>query len=166
MRLLVPPSQLKIFYAVSVLLLVVDQLTKLWAYDSLRGELSQSFMGDMFRLEYAENPGAFLGMGNSLSDPVRFWVFTIFVSALMLGLGIYMHVKQLIPKEAWAYSLIFAGGVGNLIDRIFHEDGHVIDFLNAGIGSLRTGIFNVADMAIMLGLFILLFSGNTKSKKV
>jgi signal peptidase II len=39
----------------------------------------------------------------------------------------------------------------------------VIDFLNVGIGSLRTGIFNVADMAIMLGVFLLLFAKDKKA---
>ena len=46
---------------------------------------------------------------------------------------------------------MFGGGVGNLIDRVLFENG-VIDFLNVGIGNLRTGIFNVADMAIMTGV--------------
>jgi len=53
-----------------------------------------------------------------------------------------------------AVSLFFAGGIGNLIDRISH-DGLVIDFINIGIGPVRTGIFNVADVAVMIGFFIL-----------
>ena len=51
-------------------------------------------------------------------------------------------------------TLLLAGAVGNLIDRI-RLDGLVIDFLNLGIGPLRTGIFNVADMAIMAGAVLL-----------
>ena len=54
--------------------------------------------------------------------------------------------------------LIFGGGVSNLIDRVAR--GWVIDFLNVGIGSLRTGIFNVADMALMLGVAIVLLTGH------
>ena len=53
---------------------------------------------------------------------------------------------------------MLAGGIGNLIDRIFFENG-VIDFLNVGVGNWRTGIFNVADMAIMVGVFCMLFFG-------
>ena len=50
--------------------------------------------------------------------------------------------------------LLFAGGFSNLVDRVVH--GRVVDFLNVGIGPVRTGIFNVADMAIMLGVALLL----------
>jgi signal peptidase II len=54
-------------------------------------------------------------------------------------------------------ALFVAGGASNLVDRIAH--GVVIDFMNVGIGPLRTGIFNVADVAIMLGAGILMFEG-------
>jgi signal peptidase II len=55
-----------------------------------------------------------------------------------------------------ALSLFLGGGVSNFYDRATNS-GAVIDFLNIGVGSFRTGIFNVADMAIMLGAAILLF---------
>jgi signal peptidase II len=54
-------------------------------------------------------------------------------------------------------ALFVAGGASNLVDRIIY--GMVIDFMNVGIGSLRTGIFNVADMAIMLGAGVLVIEG-------
>jgi signal peptidase II len=54
-----------------------------------------------------------------------------------------------------AVSLFIAGGVGNLIDRIMHN-GSVVDFLNVGIGPLRTGIFNFADVFVMGGSMLLL----------
>ena len=53
--------------------------------------------------------------------------------------------------------LFLAGGASNLIDRVAF--GSVIDFLNIGLGPFRTGIFNVADVAIMAGVAILLFEG-------
>jgi signal peptidase II len=53
--------------------------------------------------------------------------------------------------------MIFAGGLGNIIDRIAF-DRHVTDFMNVGIGSLRTGIFNVADMCVTAGVIVLLFA--------
>ena len=73
-----------------------------------------------------------------------------------------------------AFSLVAAGGIGNLIDRIFRQ-GRVVDFMNMGITvnqfPLRTGIFNVADVAIMAGLFLIiaieflhLFSGKSKNE--
>ena len=63
-----------------------------------------------------------------------------------------------------AISLSIAGGVGNLIDRILH-DGTVVDFLNVGIGRIRTGIFNIADVAIMGGAVLLIFTTIFKQKE-
>jgi signal peptidase II len=59
-------------------------------------------------------------------------------------------------------TLIFSGGISNLYDRVLNN-GTVIDFLNVGIGSLRTGIFNVADMTNMLSIFLLLFIKDKKA---
>ena len=55
----------------------------------------------------------------------------------------------------WAMVLVAAGGAGNLVDRVV-RDGRVIDFMNLGLGPVRTGIFNVADVQIMVGLGLLL----------
>jgi signal peptidase II len=51
---------------------------------------------------------------------------------------------------------MFSGGMGNFIDRTTNN-GAVVDFLNVGVGSLRTGIFNIADVAIMLGVALFLY---------
>lgn len=66
------------------------------------------------------------------------------------------NIGSLGKIETIALSLAVGGGIGNLIDRIAF--GSVTDFLNFGIGQVRTGIFNVADMAIMAGLFLFLYA--------
>jgi signal peptidase II len=53
--------------------------------------------------------------------------------------------------------LVLAGGASNWVDRVVR--GSVVDFLNVGVGPLRTGIFNVADVAIMVGVALLLVGG-------
>jgi signal peptidase II len=58
--------------------------------------------------------------------------------------------------QLFGLGLVFAGGASNLVDRI--SRGSVIDFMNVGLGGLRTGIFNVADVAILVGVGALLFS--------
>jgi signal peptidase II len=58
---------------------------------------------------------------------------------------------------ALGVALFVAGGASNLLDRITY--GKVVDFMNVGLGPLRTGIFNVADMAIMLGAAIVVVVG-------
>lgn len=136
--------------------ILIDQLTKQWAMRTLLGSPSRIYFGDLFRFQYAENNGAFLSLGSGMSDGMRFWVFTVLVTLFLLGLGYYLVTRKDINIwEVVAYALVLGGGIGNLIDR-WMRDGHVVDFMNMGIGSLRTGIFNVADAVIMAGMFILI----------
>ena len=132
-----------------------DQATKQIAAQQLRGTPPISFMHDLVRLQYAENQGAFLGLGNSLSPELRFWLLTVATAVLLLGLAIFLIVQWQLPRLSFiALSCVLAGGLGNMIDRLVH-DGSVIDFLNLGLGSLRTGIFNIADIAITGGVVLL-----------
>jgi signal peptidase II len=135
-----------------------DQATKQLAISQLREEPAQTFLGGILRLTFAENPGAFLGLGGSLSRPVQFWLLTAGVGLLLLSMLVYAVASHRIRRlHIVAIALIAGGGVGNWIDRVMN-DGRVVDFLNLGIGSLRTGIFNVADVAIMLGGGLLLLA--------
>jgi signal peptidase II len=77
------------------------------------------------------------------------------VGLFLLGLLFYtLFNGALATNHALFLSLVCAGGISNVIDRIAY-DGSVVDFLNMGIGPLRTGIFNVADMAITTGAVLL-----------
>jgi signal peptidase II len=66
-----------------------------------------------------------------------------------------LFARRLQPWRVVALALVAGGGISNLIDRLLYN-GRVTDFLNVGIGGVRTGIFNVADMAIMAGALLLL----------
>jgi signal peptidase II len=141
-----------------------DQATKRVAADVLKGTETLSFLGDVFRLTYAENRGAFLGLGGGWPEPVRWLVFTGAALAVVLASLVWV-VAQLRRQQhnslaVWAMVLIASGGMGNLVDRVLRE-GRVIDFMNFGFGPLRTGIFNVADVQIMLGLGLLLIGRKT-----
>jgi signal peptidase II len=132
-----------------------DQATKLVAKEHLRPSAVISFAGDIFRLQYAENAGAFLGLGSSLPEHWRQLIFTVIVGLFLLGLLLYVLLsRELSFNHVACLSLVCAGGISNLIDRIAY-DGRVVDFLNIGIGPVRTGIFNVADMAITAGAILL-----------
>src|SRR5208283_5058245 len=121
----------------------------------LAGGAAQSFLGDSLRLQLVQNPGAFLSLGASLPEHLRFALFTGAVGVLLLGLiAVSLFARPLRPWRCIALALVAGGGISNLIDRLIH-DGRVTDFLNLGIGSLRTGIFNVADMAILFGALLL-----------
>lgn len=135
--------------------LIFDQSSKYYAESHWVGEPTQSYLGDFFRIQHARNPGGFLSLGGSLDATTRFWILTVANGMLIGSATIFILVKKKITTALWfSIALIVAGGVGNLIDRI-RLNGEVIDFLNLGIGSLRTGIFNIADIAITAGELML-----------
>lgn len=149
----------KLFILLVLMLACVgcDQATKRLAQFALKDNRPLSFLSNTFRLEYAENKGAFLSLGATLSDSHRFLLLTLFSSLLLVGMAVYVCLSRKVKTlEATGYGLIIAGGLSNMIDRVFA--GAVVDFMNIGIGSLRTGIFNVADVAIMAGLFVVIYA--------
>ena len=129
-----------------------DQVTKNLARQGLANSKPIAFLNNLFRLQYAENPGAFLSLGAGSPENIRFWVFTLVVGLFLAGMLVYLLASRNISRaQIISLSLVVGGGIGNLIDRVFNE-GRVIDFMNIGIGSLRTGVFNVADIAISFGV--------------
>jgi|RhiMethySRZTD1v2_1073278.scaffolds.fasta_scaffold08263_12 signal peptidase II len=151
-------SKIVIIVAIVAVVLVVDLATKVWAQNNLPGHETKSHLHDTIRIGYVENTGVFLSLGHALSPAVRFWLFVVGVAAVLATLLVLTLVDHRFHlPEVIAVAAIVGGGVGNLVDRI-QLDGSVRDFLNVGIGSLRTGIFNVADMAITFGgIALLLF---------
>lgn len=145
--------------------IIFDHVTKDIAQKTLKFMPPKIYLGDFFRLQYAENEGAMLGMGSDLSPELRFWFLTVFVGLLLAALIVYLLFSRGMGRvQVWAFSLIAGGGVSNFIDRLLN-DGRVVDFMNMGIGWLRTGIFNVADVGIMVGLGLILTFGGMARKK-
>lgn len=133
----------------------LDQISKAIARAELMGRPPRSFLGDLFRLGYVENRGAFLSIGAGLSDQLRYWALTVVPVFILSGLLLYtLFSRQLTRWQTLAFSFILGGGISNVYDRLLF--GQVVDFMNLGIGSLRTGIFNFADVSIMVGLFMML----------
>jgi signal peptidase II len=131
------------------------QATKRMAARTLRDAPPRSYLRDTVRLQYALNAGAFLSVGSDLVPGLRFWAFTV-VSAGFLAVVVYFLASSGNPHPAkfMAVVLLLAGGVGNLIDRLL-QNGLVTDFINLGIGPIRTGIFNLADVALVFGAAVL-----------
>jgi len=133
-----------------------DRVSKHFAAATLAGEPRQSFLADTVRLEYAENTGAFLSFGDDWHPAARTGVFTIGTGLVLLAMAVAAFRFRLSGPAIVGLALYFAGGASNLIDRVVR--GSVIDFMNVGVGPVRTGIFNVADMAILLGVGIFIFT--------
>jgi len=148
----------RIVLVVAILIASVgcDQATKRIAYHKLAPIDRIEIAGKYFALQYAENRGAFLSLGASLSDDARFWIFTVFTGAILVILAYYVFTSAALhATDIIAIALLLSGGIGNMIDRVL-RNGHVIDFMIIDIwGPIRTGVFNVADLAVMAGVALL-----------
>ncbi len=147
-----------IFGLVTFVSIALDQVTKLLAIDAFKGKPTLSYLGDTFRFQYATNEGAFLSLGGNLPPNVRFWLLTVGVGALLLAISVHALRNPVDTANLSGYALIVSGGFSNWIDRA-RFGGVVVDFMNMGLGSLRTGVFNVADLAILAGIGVLLIAG-------
>jgi len=136
-----------------------DRVTKHFAMTTLAGNPGQSFLADTVRLKYHENPGGFLGTGATWSPQTRVVVFQLANLVFLLTLSVIAVRRQSSRLGVAGMALFLAGGLSNGIDRL--AIGRVVDFLNVGIGPLRTGIFNVADVAIVAGIAIVLIESTT-----
>ena len=135
--------------------IIADQVTKELAREYLADSPTISYLGNFFLLHYAENDGAFLSMGSNWPVPLRIILLTIIpVVFLLILLFVILFSKELDIYTTIAFALILGGGLSNMWDRLINN-GFVVDFMNMGIGSLRTGIFNVADMAITVAFFMI-----------
>ncbi len=154
-----------LFCIVSFAFISCDRITKNIAKEHLMNKEPASYFHDTFRLEYAENTGAALNLGANLPQPYNFWLLSIIPMLFLSVLFIYaiIHIKEFNWIRIISFALVFAGGIGNIIDRIIF-DRHVTDFMNLGIQTIRTGIFNVADVCITTGVIGLFLSYKNESK--
>ncbi|HSA99999.1 MAG TPA: signal peptidase II [Anaerolineales bacterium] len=144
-----------------------DQITKDVAREKLATSPPISLLNDTIRIQYSENTGATLGMGASLPSGVRFALFVLLNGLISITtLILALTTQDLRSIQVIGLLLVASGGLGNLLDRLFNN-GAAIDFLNLGVGSIRTGIFNVADVLIIAGAAIfILFSLRDRKKAI
>src|SRR5262245_34186004 len=130
-----------------------DRVTKHLAATKLAGNPARSYLSDTVRLEYVENPGAFLSLGAELPDWARTGLLTVGATLGLVAVAVAAFKLRWRGTPFIGAILFLAGGGSNLVDRITR--GAVVDFMNVGVGSLRTGIFNVADVALMTGAVLI-----------
>jgi signal peptidase II len=154
-----------LFGAILAVTIIADQVSKVFVRATLPYMPPKSYGGGILTLIYTQNTGAFLSLGANLPPIVRTIIFSVFVAAaLAVGAFVLLTGRVHNALDGVALALVIGGGIGNVIDRIqFH--GSVTDFIYLAAGPLHTGVFNVADMAITLGVLWLAFSwvGEKKS---
>ena len=149
--------RIMLFCMLSLCLISWDRVTKDLAKEHLRNKPARSYLNDSFRLEYVENTGAAMSLADDLNPATSFWLLGVLPLAVLVGLFGYVvsHARQIMMPKMIGFSLIFAGGIGNILDRLIF-DRHVTDFMNIGILQLRSGIFNFADLWITVGVVCLI----------
>lgn len=159
--------KITLFCLLSLALISCDQVTKNFAKQHLINKGPASYFHDTFRLEYAENTGAALSLGENLPQPYNFLLLSLIPLLFLSVLFVYavVKIKEFNLIRILSFAFVFAGGIGNIIDRILF-DRHVTDFINLGIQNIRTGIFNIADVCItagVIGLFVSYKNAQTTS---
>ena len=136
----------------SLVVLIVDQLSKNWARDTFSGEPPRQIIGDWLRFTYAENPGAafssFTGSGRTIG----------FIAIGVIIFLLYLVGKSTQRAEVLGLGLILGGALGNLTDRVFRGtgflDGAVVDWIDWWF----IPTFNVADASLNVGVAVLLLA--------
>jgi signal peptidase II len=142
-----------LFWSVLVVIVIADVITKAIAvYSLVPQRIPHELFGDTVRFTLVYNPGAAFGL--HLGEYSR-WIFMVLTIGALFILGrLYRSTRDGDLLRTLAISLVCAGAVGNLIDRIRSAQG-VVDFIDVGIGDARWPTFNVADMAVSIGAFLL-----------
>ncbi|PHI19315.1 signal peptidase II [Lewinellaceae bacterium SD302] len=148
-------SRLTTILAVVIVTVGLDQWTKKLAVDHLQNADDQLVLGEFFRLTFAKNRGAFLSLGSELDEGMRNILLNLVPAVLLIVLFVYLLREKRINRwQVIGLAAIVGGGLSNIIDRILF--GYVVDFMHMKVGNLQTGIFNIADVAIMIGMGIML----------
>lgn len=132
--------------AIALVVIILDQLTKLWVDASMKVGQSIPLINNLFHLTYTQNTGAAFGILKN--HQLIFILFALFVISLILYYWKRIPQKNIIIVPI---GLILGGTIGNLIDRLRFQ--YVIDFLDFRIWPT----FNIADSAITIGAILLIF---------
>ena len=134
-----------------------DQITK----DKARNEIETNeiikVVDDNFILTKVENTGAALSLGEDLSPFLKIILLQAMPSLVLLLMFVYIFKEKNITRlNVIAFSFVIGGGIGNIYDRILYNS--VTDFMYLEIGSLHTGVFNMADVSVVIGTLLLLLN--------
>jgi signal peptidase II len=147
--------------AILMFIIAGDQAAKNIAKTCLPKHTVIPVIGNLFILTYTENDGGFLSLGSTLPAAVKPVLLTFFPVLIMLALLLlvirgYVIAENMRSGKMAAFCCVIGGGLGNIFDRLVNH-GLVVDFMNFGIGNLRTGVLNVADLFITFGIVLLFF---------
>lgn len=141
-----------------------DQITKSVARTNLVEDDYVEVIGENLILTKTENTGAFLSLGSDFNPTVKVLLLWILPALFMLGMLGYIIIKTKIDRWTMVgLAFIVGGGIGNLFDRIMY--GSVTDFVFIDLGWAQTGIFNMADVSVCVGVGLIILPMLKRNKK-
>ena len=155
----------KIFFSfvwISVLVFVIDIVSK-WAVQNNRAVGDPlTLIPNFLHITLVHNLGASFGIGSS--GELGWRIFWISISVILTGVLVFIFVKyysKFSKTQLAALALMMGGAFGNMIDRIFYWDAivgfdGVIDWIDFQFGSVHFATFNIADSALVIGVFIII----------
>ncbi|MCL2760334.1 MAG: signal peptidase II [Desulfuromonadales bacterium] len=151
-----------ILLVTSLVVLLVDQITKIYVHSSMELYNSIPVIGGLFNITYMRNRGAAFSFmaGFNYRTPLLITVSVIAIIAILIVLSKLRNDQKL---AAFSFSLIMSGAMGNLIDRV--RLGEVIDFLDVQWKGHHWPAFNIADSAICIGVALLIIDMFLESSK-
>ncbi len=132
-----------------------DQVTKIAARKNIEFYERINIIEDHFILTKVENTGAFLSAGSNLPAFIRTSLLIVLPTVVLMYGLFFLYVNKALPRLMQiGICFLIGGGIGNIYDRIVH--GSVTDFVFMDFVLFRTGVFNMADVSIMVGIGLLL----------
>ena len=159
-------------FSLTAIIIFLDQLTKAFIVRNWPNPgtvIKDVFNNDILLIYHVRNKAIAFSIGDSLPQPFRFILFVIVpVAVLVFMVWYYFNATDFNRIQRWAIAGIIGGGIGNIGDRIFREDG-VVDFISVKFyglfGLARWPTFNVADASVVICCFILIFTMIIAPKK-
>lgn len=148
----------------SVMLIIVDQLIKNWAFTELQAIGTIPLIQDVLHLTYSENRGAAFSILYGKTE------LLMIVNTILLLVLLYLLLSKKLthPLAVFSTTLIISGGVGNMIDRLIREGSFVVDYIDFRL--INFAIFNFADICVVCGvalllLYMIFLDGKEEKKK-
>jgi len=144
-------------FCIVCLCIAADLGSKAVVRATLADAPAQYYLHGWLRLSYWENAGTVMSLGDELPRALRYQAFTVGAAMFAAALIAFIVLSaRLTPTGVTAGSLIAGGSLSNVIDRLLHE-GRALDFINIVMTPLHLMIFNLADVALALGMVMLLY---------
>ena len=154
-----------LIFAIIFLNIGCDQISKNIVRKKVDHNANITLIDNFLTLTKIENSGAFLSMGDSLPSLLKtLFLLILPIAALLYGVIYVLTKKGLSKINIFGICCVIGGGTGNIYDRLLY--GSVTDFLHMNFFIFQTGIFNMADVSVMVGMFILVYETVINKKQL